>query len=71
MNTQKVEKLSGQVNSLDSFHKRCLWSDIVLSIDGYSLDQETSGLIKREIHEVIDKQIETLEAEIKKEVTSG
>lgn len=67
MDTTKIQKLSRQVCSLDTFHKRCLWGDAVLSISGHSLDEETSALIKREIHEVIDKQIEMLEAEIRKE----
>lgn len=69
MDTTKIEKLSNQINSLDSFHKRCLWSSVTLSIDSYALDEETSALIKQEIHEVIDKKIEALEAEVKREAT--
>lgn len=68
MNTRRIEKLSTQVNSLDSFHKRCLWADVVFSIDGYSLDTETTALIKVRVHEVVDKVIEVLETEIKKEI---
>jgi len=71
MNVSKIQKLSKQICSLDTFHKRCLWSDVVLSISGHSLDGETSDLIKRKIHEIIDKQIERLKAEIKKEATNG
>jgi len=71
MNAVKIEKLSGQINSLDTFHKRCLWSEVKLSIDGFTLDTGTSTLIKQEIHEVIDKRIEMLEAEIRKEIANG
>lgn len=67
MNSNKIEKLSKQINSLDIFHKRCLWSDVEISISGHSLDAETSELIKRRIHEVIDRQIEMLEEEIRAE----
>lgn len=71
MNAVRIQKLSEQVNSLDVFHKRCLWLEAILSVNGHSLDEETSALIKREIYEVIDKQIEILEAEIKEEATNG
>lgn len=71
MNTIKIQKLTEQVNSLNTFHLRCLWTDTILSCSGYSLSGETSALIKREIHEIVDRQIEMLEVEIKKEVENG
>jgi hypothetical protein len=79
MNTKKIEELSRACNELESFKdvlNRHSSKDLCLTIQNnsivnYSLSKSTTSLLKTELNTMILQVSETLQNELRKEISEG
>ncbi len=68
MNVSKIKELSKQCCALRTFLDRCTWNEADFTVGNCGLDEFSSARINCGIREVVRKEIQKLETEIKEAV---